>query len=59
MRTGKEDTFKVLPKKWIVERTFVWFESYKRLSKDFEYHSSTAEAMVQLAMIKLMLNSIK
>lgn len=59
MRTDKEETFKVLPKRWIVERTFAWFESYRRLSKDFEYQSSTAEAMVQLAMIKLMLNRIK
>lgn len=59
MRTDKENTFKVLPKRWIVERTFAWFESYRRLSKDFEYHTSTAEAMVQLAMIRLMLNRIK
>lgn len=59
MRTDKEGTFKVLPKRWIVERTFAWFESYRRLSKDFEYQTDTAEAMVQLAMIRLMLNRIK
>lgn len=34
MRTDKEDVFKVLPKRWIVERTFAWFESYRRLSND-------------------------
>lgn len=59
MRTDKEEAFKVLPKRWIVERTFAWFESYRRLSKDFEYHTNTAETMVQLAMIRLMLNRIK
>ena len=44
---------------WIVERTFAWFESYRRLSKDFEYHTDTSQTMIQLAMIKLVLNSIK
>lgn len=51
--------FEVLPKRWIVERTFSWFESYRRLSKDFEYHTNTQETMIQLAMIKIMLNRIK
>lgn len=50
--------FEVLPKRWIVERTFSWFESYRRLSKDFEYHTNTQEAMIKLAMIKIMLNRI-
>lgn len=58
MRTDKEKNFKVLPKRWIVERTFAWFESYRRLSKDFEYQKDTAEAMIQLAMIRLMLNRL-
>lgn len=51
-------TFQVLPQRWIVERTFSWFESYRRLSKDFEYHTNTQETMIQLAMIKIMLNRI-
>lgn len=59
MRTDKQEKFEVLPKRWIMERTFSWFESYRRLSKDFEYHTDTAEAMVQIAMIRLMLNRIK
>ena len=29
--------FQVLPKRWIVERTFAWFESYRRLAKDYEF----------------------
>tara|TARA_R110000868_G_scaffold360484_2_gene622509 strand:+ start:5182 stop:5949 length:768 start_codon:yes stop_codon:yes gene_type:complete len=59
LRTDKGEQFKVLPKRWIVERTFSLFESYRRLSKDFEYQTDTAEAMVNLAMIRLMLNRIK
>lgn len=51
-------TFEVLPQRWIAERTFSWFESYRRLSKDFEYHTNTQETMIQLAMIKIMLNRI-
>ena len=59
LRTDKKEQFNILPKRWIVERTFSWFESYRRLSKDFEYQTDTAEAMINLAMIRLMLNRIK
>lgn len=58
LRTDKASNFQVLPKRWIVERTFSWFESYRRLSKDFEFNPDTSEAMIQLAIIKLMLNRI-
>lgn len=59
MRTDSPKKFEVLPKRWIVERTFAWFESYRRLSKDFEFQTETSQTMIQLAMIKLMLNRIK
>ena len=59
LRSDHSTNFKVIPKRWVVERTFSWFESYRRLSKDFEYRTDTSEAMIQLAMIKLMLNRIK
>ena len=39
-------TFKVLPKRWIVERTFGWFNWYRRLSKDYEHNPATSEAMI-------------
>lgn len=51
--------FEVIPMRWIVERTFAWFESYIRLSTDCEFQTDTSQAMIQLAMIKLMLNRIK
>lgn len=59
LRSDHSTNFSVIPKRWVVERTFSWFESYRRLSKDFEYRTDTSEAMIQLAMIKLMLNRIK
>lgn len=43
------------PKRWIVERTFAWFNHYKRLARDYERKISTSETMIHLAMIQLML----
>lgn len=59
LRSDSTQGFQILPKRWIVERTFSWFESYRRLGKDYEYKTDTSEAMIQLSMIKLMLNRIK
>ena len=50
--------FKILPKRWIVERTFSWFENYRRLSKDYEYDPETSENMIYLAMSNLMLKRL-
>lgn len=58
LRTDKSVNFQVLPKRWVVERTFAWFESYRRLAKDYEYNTDTSESMIQLAMIRLMLNRL-
>lgn len=49
-----ESGFKVLPKRWIVERTFAWLGINRRLSKDFERFNQTSLAFIQAAMIKLM-----
>jgi putative transposase len=46
--------FVVLPKRWIVERTFAWLGRYRRLSKDYEGRTDNSEAMILLAMINLM-----
>ena len=59
LRADAHKGFQVLPKRWIVERTFAWFESYRRLAKGYEFNTDTSETVIQLAMIKLMLNRIK
>ena len=46
--------FKVLPHRWVVERTFAWLGRYRRLSKDYEERTETSESMIYLAMINLM-----
>ncbi len=50
--------FVVLPKRWIVERTFGWFGRYRRLSKDYEELPASSETMIYIAMIHLMLRRL-
>jgi putative transposase len=50
--------FQVLPKRWIVERTFAWLGRYRRLSKDYEATTESSEAWVTIAMIHLMVRRL-
>ena len=50
--------FLLLPKRWIVERTFARLGRYRRLSKDYEYLPRTSEAMIRVAMIHLMVRRL-
>ncbi len=47
--------FQVLPKRWIVERTFAWLDTNRRNSKDYERLVETSQAMIYLSSIRLML----
>lgn len=51
--------FVVLPKRWIVERTFAWLGKYRRLSKDYETSPASSRCMIHFAMINLMLHRLK
>ncbi len=50
--------FLLLPKRWIVERTFAWFGRYRRLAKDYESSTRTSEAMIRVVMIHLMVRRL-
>ena len=43
--------FVVLPRRWVVERTFAWLSTFRRLSKDYEFNTCSSEAWVYIAMI--------
>lgn len=50
--------FRVLPRRWVVERTFGWLGRYRRLNRDYERQAQTGETMVYVAMIQLMLSRL-
>lgn len=50
--------FTVLPRRWVVERTFAWLGRYRRLSKDYEHLPETSEAWIYAAMVHLMLRRL-
>jgi putative transposase len=50
--------FQVLPRRWVVERTFAWLSQNRRMSKDYERLCATAEAFVYIAMTRLMVRRL-
>lgn len=57
-RPEDQHHFKVLPRRWVVERTLAWLGKCRRLSKDYEALPETEETWVRLAMIHLMLRRL-
>jgi putative transposase len=52
------DGFQVIPKRWVVERTFAWLNQFRRLSKDYEESPYTSETIIYMAMTRLMLKRL-
>jgi transposase len=50
--------FVVLPKRWVVERTFAWISRNRRLARDFERYARSVAAFIRLAMIRVMLRRL-
>jgi putative transposase len=48
----------VLPRRWVVERTFAWLGQNRRLSKDYERLCATSEALIYAAMSRLMVRRL-
>jgi putative transposase len=58
VKRNEQHKFVVLPKRWIVERTFSWLLRNRRLAKDYERLKQSAESMVYIAMTRLMLKRL-
>jgi len=57
-RQDDQRGFKVIPRRWVIERTFAWLSHYRRLAKDYEYLVTTSDAMIYAAMVRLMLRRL-
>ena len=57
-RPSGQKGFVLLPRRWVVERTFGWLGKYRRLSKDYETLPQSSEAMIHIAMINLMIHRL-
>ncbi len=54
----KPKTWQILPKRWLVERTFAWLNASRRLSKDYEIRTRSAEAMIKISHIHTLLKRL-
>jgi len=57
-RSDDTSGFKVLPRRWVVERTFGWLMRYRRFVRDYEITETSAEAWVPIAMIRIQLRRL-
>jgi len=51
--------FVILPKRWIVERTFAWINKYRRHSKDYERNTESSKALIHITMTARMLKQLE
>ena len=57
-RCDRQEGFKVLPRRWVVERTFGWMIRWKRLVRDYETRIDVSDAMIHVAMGSILLRRI-
>jgi putative transposase len=58
LRSDDQKGFVVLPRRWVVERTLAWLSACRRLSKDYEATTTSSEAMIRIALIRLMVRRL-
>jgi putative transposase len=57
-RAFDQKGFVVLPRRWVVERTFAWLVKFRRLAKDYEEKPCSSEAWIRLVMIHIMVRRL-
>jgi putative transposase len=57
-RSDDTKGFVVLPRRWVVERSFAWLSNYRRLSKDYEYWVTSSDTMLYAASIHIILRRL-
>ena len=57
-RSNSNAGFKVVPKRWVVERTFGWMTRFRRLVRDFEQRIDVSKAMIYVAMGSVLLRRL-
>ncbi len=58
LRPARQKGFAVLPHRWVVERTFAWLNHHRRLSRDYEVLTTTSEAFIYIAMMRIMIRRL-
>jgi putative transposase len=58
LRSADQKGFVILPRRWVVERTFAWLGLHRRLSKDFERLPASSEAFIYIGMTRIMLRQL-
>ena len=58
VKRSEKKTFKILPKRWIVERSFAWLEPARRLAKHYENLDDTQVAMITIRFVQIAINRI-
>jgi putative transposase len=57
-RSDQAQGWVLLPRRWVVERTFAWLSNCRALARDYDYHPETSEAWIQIGMIHWMLRRL-
>jgi len=58
LRSDVQKGFLVLPRRWVIERTFAWLNHHRRMSKDYEQLVETSETFIYIVMIRIMLRRL-
>lgn len=58
LRSEEQHGFRVVPRRWVVERTFAWLTQHRRLVRDYQETTTSSEALIYIAMTRLILRRL-